>query len=119
MLSVDSAQGTVRISFEALPQFCNPGGVLQGGMAAAMLDEAAVCAIIVKSAKNIVAPTLEFKISFFARAPIGTLYAEARCIRIGAKAAFAEADLLDGDGKLLARMTSTGVPQKNSSTESS
>lgn len=110
MLALDSAKGWVRIRYEGKPEFCNPMGNLQGGIVAAMLDDAAATSAVVKAGERIVVPTLEFKTSFFAPARQGELFAEGRCLKLGKRAAFMEADLFDPDGKLLARMSCTAVP---------
>lgn len=110
MLALDSQKGWVRIRYEGKPEFCNPMGNLQGGIVAAMLDDAAATSAIVKAGERIVVPTLEFKTSFFAPARQGELFAEGRCLKLGKRAAFMEADLFDPEGKLLARMSCTAVP---------
>jgi len=110
MLALDSQRGWVRIRYEGKPEFCNPMGNVQGGIIAAMLDDAAATSAVVKAGERIVVPTLEFKTSFFAPARQGELFAEGRCLKLGKRAAFMEADLFDADGKLLARMSCTAIP---------
>ena len=110
LLAVDSAAGTVRMSFEATPQFCNPMGSVQGGIIVAMLDDCAAMAAIVKAGTRIVVPSIEMKASFFGAAKAGTLYGEGRCIKLGRRVAFMEADLSDAEGRLLARLTTSSLP---------
>ncbi|MCA3255455.1 MAG: PaaI family thioesterase, partial [Alphaproteobacteria bacterium] len=110
LLDLSSERGWVRIEYFAKPEFCNPMGNVQGGIVAAMLDDAAAIAAIVKSGQRMVIPTLEFKTTFFAAAKQGTLYAEGRCLRLGKRVAFMEADLFDPDNKHLARMSVTAMP---------
>lgn len=110
LLEVDSVAGRVRMSFEAKAEFCNPMGSVQGGIIVAMLDDAAAFAAIVKAGERIVVPSIEMKASFFGAAHAGTLYAEGRCIKLGKRVAFMEADLTDSDGKLLARLTTSSLP---------
>ncbi len=111
ILEIDSQAGRVRMSFVAKPEFCNPGGSVQGGLVTAMLDDAAATACIVHAGKRIFVPTLELKVSFLLPAKAGTLYAEGRVMRRGRMIAFLEADLFDGEGALLARMTTTAAPR--------
>ncbi|MFQ3594734.1 MAG: PaaI family thioesterase [Sphingomonadaceae bacterium] len=111
LLALDSAAGTVRMRFFGAPDFCNPMGNVQGGFLAAMLDDAAAFAVIVKSGRRIVVPTIEFKVSFFAPARMNReILAEGRCLKLGRTIAFAESDLRDPDGKLLARLSTSCVP---------
>jgi uncharacterized protein (TIGR00369 family) len=110
VLEVDQEQGWARLRFLASAQFCNPMGHVQGGFVAAMLDDAAAIAAIVKAQAPIVVPTLEFKTSFFAPASAGVLFAEGRVLKLGKRVAFLEAKLFDPHGKLLAIMSVTAMP---------
>lgn len=111
LLEVDSAAGRVRMRFQPRAECCNPMGNVQGGIVVAMLDDAAAFAAIVKSGERIAIPTIELKASFFAPARAGVpLYAEGRCIKLGKRIAFMEADLTDEAGTLLARLTTSAVP---------
>ncbi|WP_448582206.1 PaaI family thioesterase [Thermaurantiacus sp.] len=111
LLTLDSAAGTVRMKFVGKPEFCNPMGNVQGGILAAMLDDCAAFAVIVKSKRRIVVPTIEFKVSFLAPARVGRdIIAEGRCLKIGRTIAFAESDLFDPEGRLLARLSTSCIP---------
>jgi uncharacterized protein (TIGR00369 family) len=111
LLEVDSAAGRVRMKFHPVPECCNPMGNVQGGFVVAMLDDAAAFAAIVKSGQRIGIPTVELKASFFAPAKAGVpLFAEGRCLKLGKRIAFMEADLFDEAGTLLARLTTSAVP---------
>lgn len=110
ILAVDQAAGRVRQSFEIDDRFCNPRGVIQGGIVTALLDDCAAYAGIVALGEPGFIASLELKTSFFAPAYPGILYAEGWCIKMGRSSCFLEAELSDGDGKLLARMTSTAIP---------
>jgi uncharacterized protein (TIGR00369 family) len=111
ILEIDSAAGRVKMKFQPIAACRNPMGNIQGGIVVAMLDDAAAFAAIVKSGKRIGIPTIELKTSFFAPARAGVpLYAEGRCLRLGKRIAFMEADLFDEAGTLLARLTTSAVP---------
>jgi uncharacterized protein (TIGR00369 family) len=110
VLEVDQVAGRVKMSFDAGAQLCNPRGTIQGGMVAAMLDDAAAFAGIVALGEPGFIASMELKTSFFAPAYPGKLYAEGRCLKMGKSSCFLEADLTDADGKLLARLTSAAIP---------
>jgi uncharacterized protein (TIGR00369 family) len=111
ILEIDSAAGRVKMKFQPIAACRNPMGNIQGGIVVAMLDDAAAFAAIVKSGKRIGIPTIELKTSFFAPAPAGVpLFAEGRCLRLGKRIAFMEADLFDAAGTLLARLTTSAIP---------
>lgn len=111
ILEIDSAAGRVKMKFQPIDACRNPMGNIQGGIVVAMLDDAAAFAAIVKSGKRIGIPTIELKTSFFAPARAGVpLFAEGRCIKLGKRVAFMEADLFDEAGTLLARLTTSAIP---------
>ncbi|MFZ4688152.1 MAG: PaaI family thioesterase [Polymorphobacter sp.] len=111
ILEIDSAAGRVKMKFQPRAECCNPMGNVQGGIVVAMLDDAAAFAAIVKAGERIGIPTIELKTSFFAPARAGVpLFAEGRCLKLGKRIAFMEADLFDEAGTLLARLTTSAVP---------
>lgn len=106
--ALDSEAGTTRYAMVAKPEFCNPMGNLQGGIITTALDDAAATACIVKAGRRVAVPTLEFKVSFFAPAPMhSTVYCIGRVVKFGRTISFAEAEMTDAKGKLLARMSTT------------
>ena len=113
VLEVDQDAGRVRQSFEIDGRFCNPRGTVQGGIVAALLDDAAAYAGVVALGEPGFIASLELKVSYLSAAMPGTLFAEGRCIKMGRSACFLEADLMDGDGKIVAKLTSTAVPVRS------
>ena len=105
--AVDPEAGTITVRYDAGPRFTNPMGNIQGGIVAAMLDDAMGPALVATLAPGQFAPTLELKVSFLAPARIGTLWAHGRVVRRNPTIAFLEGDLRDGDGQLLARASAT------------
>ncbi|MGL9623075.1 PaaI family thioesterase [Bradyrhizobium sp. U531] len=100
-----------QVVFEGSPDHSvyNPIGTVHGGYAATLLDSA--CGIAVHSRLRIgqTYTTLELKVAF-QRAltqKSGTVRADGRVISMGGRAAFAEATLTDGRGRLCASATST------------
>lgn len=110
VLGVDQERGVVRMSFNPDERLTNPRGTIQGGIVSAMLDDCAAYAGIVALGEPGFIASLEVKTSFFAPAYPGLLMAEGRCLKMGKSSCFLEADLMDKDGKLLARLTSSAVP---------
>jgi uncharacterized protein (TIGR00369 family) len=113
VLEVDQSEARVKLSFTPDDRLNNPRGMVQGGMVAAMLDDAAAMAGIVAMGEPGFITSLEIKTSFFAPTMAGTVFAEGRCLKMGKSACFLEADLRDGDGTLLARLTSTAFPVRS------
>jgi uncharacterized protein (TIGR00369 family) len=100
-----------RAVFEGTPdeRHYNPMGGVHGGYAATLLDSA--CGIAVHS---MLKPdqgftTLELKVSYLRgmNDTTGPIRAEGRVLNMGRRVAFAEADIRDADGRLMATATST------------
>ena len=100
-----------RAVFEGEPgrHVYNPIGAVHGGYAATLLDSACGCAVHSALTASQGYTTLELKISY--HRPLsdssGLVRAEGRILSIGRRAAFAEAKLMDAQGRLYASATST------------
>jgi uncharacterized protein (TIGR00369 family) len=75
-----------------------------------MLDECMSVACMVASGMTHVAPTAEMKTSFFRPAAPGKIKGVGKVVRWGSRVAFTEGELLDPEGRLLARATGTAIP---------
>ncbi len=102
-------QSTTRAVLEYLakPEQCHSGGVVQGGFVTGWIDAAMAHAAIAICGEGVVPMTLELKVSFFAPARPGPIFAEGWAIKQGRRTAFYEGALKDGAGTLLAKATST------------
>ena len=107
LLDADPEAGTVRIGFEARPEFCNPAGFVQGGFLAAMLDDTMGPAILVKSDGRVFTPTIDLHVSFLAPARPGAFTGEGRVVQLGKTIAFVEGTLFDADAQMVARATAS------------
>ena len=110
MVRVSQADREVEVAFEASEQLTNPMKQIQGGYLCAMLDEVMSVACMVASGMTAVAPTVEMKTSFFRPALPGSIRGVGRVVRWGKTIAFTEGELLDDQGRTLARATGTAMP---------
>lgn len=113
VLEVDQPGGRVRMSFQIDERFCNPRGTVQGGIVSALLDDASAFAGIVALGEPGFIASMEIKTSFLAPAQPGTLFAEGRCLKMGRSSCFLEADLTDGEGRILAKLSSSAIPVRS------
>jgi uncharacterized protein (TIGR00369 family) len=104
---VDPAAGTIRIVFEARPEFLNPMGNVQGGFLAAMLDDTLGPALVATLEPDQFAPTIELKVNFLRPARPGRLVGTGRVVHRGGTIAFLEGDLRDVEGAVIATATAT------------
>lgn len=109
ILAMDVNAGTASFRFRALESFVNVLGNIQGGFAAAMLDEAAGLTARLTSSEGLYVPTLDFHVSFVRPVPVGTVWSEGRCVKIGRRIAFIEADLRDDQERLLSTIRVTAL----------
>jgi uncharacterized protein (TIGR00369 family) len=99
------------VVFEGRPtkDVYNPIGTVHGGYAATLLDSAMGCAVHTRIKAGQGYTTLELKVAYHRALTdqSGPVCAEGRVISFGRRAAFAEGQLFDKDGKLCASATTT------------
>jgi uncharacterized protein (TIGR00369 family) len=87
----------------------NPIGTVHGGYAATLLDSACGCAVHSTLTEHQTYTTLELKVAFLKAitADTGILRVAGRVQQAGRRAAFAEAEITDVNGRVVASATST------------
>jgi uncharacterized protein (TIGR00369 family) len=92
-------------------RFANPAGVLQGGFVTALADAAMGAATITHlQGRKVYSANVELKMSFVRPAVVGsTLTATGEVVAGGNRVLFCECVIEDGDGRLVARASSTYV----------
>ena len=103
----DAATGVLSCAFEATDAMLNPVGLVQGGMIAAMLDEATGPVAAAVSRGGVLAQTLEMKVSYMRSAKPGVFYGEGRILQQGREIMFLEGKLFDAERRLVAMSTVT------------
>ncbi len=99
-----AGNGLSEIGFVARDEFRIPSGVVQGGIVAVMLDMAMATA-----AEGALA-TASLNFDILRPVVANELTVKGKIVRKGRRIVFAEAEMTDGDGVLLARGTQTAVP---------
>lgn len=112
MTCVDKSEpGRTTWTMLADERFANPAGLLQGGFLGAMADSAMASATITyagAAGRKVYSANVEMKTSFTAPATIGSLLTcTGRVVSGGSRVAFAEAEITDDRGTVVARATST------------
>ncbi len=105
-LETDSS-GRATLEYEASLHMCHSGGVVQGGFISGWLDAAMAHAVIARSGIEMTPMSLELKISFFASARPGKVFAEGWVEKAGRSTCFTEGRLTDSQGAVLAKASST------------
>jgi uncharacterized protein (TIGR00369 family) len=102
IVAVDAKSGEVTLRFNARGEFANRHGTVQGGMLAAMLDSATGNAIMATLPSDLTAVTTRLNTAFHKPAALGMLTATARVIHRDERSAEVEAELIDGNGEVVA-----------------
>ena len=102
MRCLEREKGRARYELEVGPEHLNRRGVAHGGVVASLLDTALGAAVVSSITKEEWTGTLELSVQF--REPVrpGPVVAQGRMARRGRNVAFAEGEILDASGKILA-----------------
>ena len=103
------AHGEVVAVAEPDESLYNPIGMVHGGVAATMLDSVVGCAVHTTLPAGVGYTSVELKVSFLRaiHAGSGEIRATGRVVKEGSRVAFAEGEIRDSAGKLLATATGT------------
>jgi len=103
----DADAGAITVSFNADERFTNPAGAVQGGILAAMLDDAMGPAVVLATDGARYAPTINLNINYLKPVAPGRVRVEARVTHMGKTIAYLEGKLFSEDGVLSATATAT------------
>lgn len=103
----EAQPGRVVIELEAGPQHRHGGGVVQGGVITQIADAAMGMSLATLQEDGGWNTTIELKINFVRPAVEGTLRAIGRVVEMRRSLLFGEADVVDAEGRLIARASST------------
>lgn len=103
---VDVKRGYARMEVENDVHLCQPAMVMHGGASFGMADTAVAHALIGILGPGFMLLTIEMKINYLERIPLGPVVAEAYVLRVSRSSAYAEVDIW-ADGKLAARASTT------------
>ncbi|HEX3842595.1 MAG TPA: PaaI family thioesterase [Acidimicrobiales bacterium] len=112
MTCLDKSQpGRTVWQMRADERFANPAGIIQGGFVGAMCDSAMGASTVtfaVASGRKVFSSNVEMKTSFLGAVRVGAvLQCTAEVVSGGKRIAFAEAEVTDDAGKVVARASST------------
>ena len=98
-----------RPSRSTAPRSCHlqPFGIVHGGVLATLIDTATFWAVFMRLPEDAGLVNIDLKLNYLEPVLKGRLTAQGRTIRFGKSISYAEARVLDADGRLVAHGTST------------
>ncbi|TQF38780.1 hypothetical protein UNPF46_15190 [Bradyrhizobium sp. UNPF46] len=115
VIAYEETANRVAIDLNAEQRHCHSiaghpkGGIVQGGIVTGWLDVAMATACLVDGMEDTTVASLEIKVTFLLPAHPGRYRSYGTVIRRGRSIGFMEAELLDAQGKLIARASSTAA----------
>ena len=114
----DAETQTATMRFTVKPEMCTWRGGVQGGLVAGYLDDVMGYAYVAATNGESAPLNLDLTMSMLKLIPVGaTIIGKGRVVRAGRKVVFLEGELLDENGTLYARSTSTALPTPRPSSE--
>lgn len=104
---VEASDGVASVRLELRPELCNRRGVAHGGAVASLLDAALGAAVISAIEPQEWCGTLQISVQFNDPARHGPLTGSGRVVRRGRRVAFAEGEVADARGRVVARAHGT------------
>ncbi len=109
-VSHDPVSGILRVQFPTKPDYANPGGMVMGGIVAAMLDDTMGPLVVAQTGGAKFPTSTDLHTQFFKGATIGPqCLVEARIDRLGKSIAFTSAVLLNDKGEICAKAVHTAI----------
>jgi uncharacterized protein (TIGR00369 family) len=107
LLSV--GEGTAELSMELQPHHFNPQGIVHGGIITAIADTSIGLALRSNLRPGLTHRTAQLNVHFLAKGEGNLLVGRGRSLHLGQRMGYGEAEVLDGEGRLLARATGTFI----------
>ncbi len=99
------AEGEVDLALEAGPEHLNLMGTVHGGVLATLADSATGLAYRTVLEPGMTFTTIQLQMTYLSPGRAGRLVARGRVVKRGRRTGYAEADIVDGEERLLARAT--------------
>ncbi|HEX2030322.1 MAG TPA: PaaI family thioesterase [Actinomycetota bacterium] len=101
--------GRAEVSMDLEDQHFNPQRIVHGGIISAMADTSIGLALRSMLPAGQTHRTAQLNVHFLAKGEGNRLVGRGRSLHLGKRMGYGEAEVLDGDGRLLARATATFI----------
>jgi uncharacterized protein (TIGR00369 family) len=101
--------GKAEIQMSLQPHHFNPQRIVHGGIITAVADSAIGLALRSKLSPGLTHRTAQLNVHFLAKGEGDRIVGRGRALHLGTRMGYGEGEVLDGDGRLLARATATFI----------
>jgi uncharacterized protein (TIGR00369 family) len=106
---VSVGDGTAELVMDLRPHHFNPQGIVHGGIITAVADTSIGLALRSRLPVGLTHRTAQLNVHFLAKGEGNRLVGHGRAVHLGQRMGYGESDVLDGDGRLLARASGTFI----------
>ncbi|MGH2572483.1 MAG: PaaI family thioesterase [Actinomycetota bacterium] len=106
---VSIGDGRAELAMELRPHHFNPQGIVHGGVITAVADTAIGLALRSQLRPGLTHRTAQLNVHFLAKGEGSRLVGRGRSIHLGQRMGYGESEVMDGEGRLLARASGTFI----------
>lgn len=106
---VSVGEGRAEVAMDLEPHHFNPQGIVHGGITAAVADTAIGLALRSMLKPGFTHRTAQLNVHFVSKGEGARIVGRGRSVHLGQRMGYGEADVLDSDGRLLARASATFI----------
>jgi uncharacterized protein (TIGR00369 family) len=102
-------EGRAEVALNLEPHHLNPQGIVHGGIISTLADTAIGLAVRTELRSGLTHRTAQLNVHFLAKAEGGRLVGLGRSLHVGQRMGYGEGEVLDENGRLLARASATFI----------
>jgi uncharacterized protein (TIGR00369 family) len=106
---VSVGEGRAELAMDLHPHHFNPQGIVHGGIITAVADSAIGLALRSRLPAGLTHRTAQLNVHFLAKGEGNRLVGRGRAVHLGQRMGYGEGEVLDVEGRLLARATGTFI----------
>lgn len=106
---ISVGDGRAELAMDLRPHHFNPQGIVHGGIITAVADSAIGLALRSQLRPGLTHRTAQLNVHFLAKGEGNRLLGRGQAIHLGQRMGYGESEVLDGQGRLLARATGTFI----------
>lgn len=101
--------GTAELAMDLRPHHFNPQGIVHGGIITAVADTSIGLALRSRLPPGLTHRTAQLNVHFLSKGEGSRLVGRGRAVHLGQRMGYGESEVLDGEGRLLARASGTFI----------